>query len=67
MAERNGNKMERPKETRSVSITARIEIKGITEEEVFDALIDVFRNHWGTDFKLSVSGRDKHLEEKHIL
>ena len=57
--------MEKPKETRSVTIRAKIRRKGITEEEVFDTLIDYFRK-FGKDFKLEVSGRDKDLEEKHI-
>lgn len=59
--------MEKPKESKQVTVRATIRINGITEEEVFDALIDTFRNKWGKDFKMSVSGRDKDLEEKHIL
>jgi len=55
--------MEKPKETRSVTIRGKIRINGITEEEVFDSLIQVFRDKWDKQFKLQVSGRDKNLIE----
>jgi len=58
--------MEKPKQTRSVTICGKIRIDGITEEEVFDSLVQVFRDKWGNRFKLQVSGRDKNLKEYHF-
>ena len=43
----------------------KIGIEGLTEEEIFDALIQTFRDRWGKRFNLQIIGR-KDIEEKHI-
>ena len=53
--------------SKSVHASITVRINGITEEELFDAVIDELRSKFGKNFKISVCGKYKEIAEKHIL
>jgi hypothetical protein len=53
--------------SRCVTGSFKVKFDGVTEEEVFDAMINHFRDHFGKQFKLEVSGRHRSIKEEHIF